>query len=68
MLWLLLLTVLPARWLGRTTLVILPAAAIASAVGFALFLNPALAAELSYTMLPTRMLPLALGCFWQCSN
>ena len=63
LLWPLLLIALPARWLGRVTLVAIPALAVASAVGVALVLPPALAAELSYTMLPTRMLPLALGCF-----
>lgn len=63
LLWPLLLIALPARWLGRVTLLALPALAIASAVGGALVLPSALAAELTYTMLPTRMLPLALGCF-----
>lgn len=63
LLWPLLLIALPTRWLGRVTLLAIPALAVASAVGVALVLPPALAAELSYTMLPTRMLPLALGCF-----
>lgn len=63
LLWPLLLILLPPRWLGRTTLIALPAVAISTAIGFALLLNPSLAAELDYTMLPTRILPLALGCF-----
>ena len=63
LLWPLLLIVLPPRWLGRTTLVILPLAAVAAAVTFAAVAPPALGAELIYTMLPTRMLPLALGCY-----
>jgi peptidoglycan/LPS O-acetylase OafA/YrhL len=63
MLWPLLLIRLPARWLGRTTIIVLPAIAIATTIAFALFLRPRLAAELDYTLLPTRILPLALGCF-----
>lgn len=63
LLWPLLVIFLPPRWLGRTTLVILPLSAIAAALTFAAVMPSSLAAELIYTMLPTRMLPLALGCF-----
>ena len=63
LLWPMLLILLPPRWLGRTTLVLIPAAALLAAITLAATAPPAIAAGLTYMSLPTRMLPIALGCF-----
>ena len=63
LLWPLLVILIPVRWLGRTTLLVIPGLAIAASLIYAASLPPTLSGALIYMSLPTRMLPIALGCY-----